>query len=104
MRAIDGLPVKGGWKTFDTPIRVSSGTHVVQIGFAQGSGCAEVSFELSVERRQRYIARAEKLGRESIFRKENLSIWIEDSEGIQITDKAVVPFEFCGGGFGLISV
>ena len=102
--AIDDLPVEGGSKNYDIPIQLSPGKHVVQVGFAQGSGCAKAAIELNVQSRKRYIARGEKLGRESIFRLENLRIWIEDSEGNQVTNDAVVPFRHCGGGFGLIIV
>jgi hypothetical protein len=45
-----------------------------------------------------------QLGRESIFRQYKLKIWIEDSEGTQVTDSAVVPFVYCGGGFGIIFI
>lgn len=104
VRAIDGLPLEGGSKNHDIPTQLSPGKHVVQIRFAQGPGCAEATFELNVQSRQRYIARGEKLGRESIFRPENLRIWLEDSEGNQVTNDVVVPIRHCGGGFGIITV
>ena len=102
--AIDGLPLEGGWKKHDIPTRLAPGMHVVQIGFVQGPGCAKATIELNVQSRQKYIARSEKLGRESIFRLENLRIWLEDSEGNQVSNDVVVPFGHCGGGFGIIVV
>ena len=102
VRGIDGLPVEGGLKDYDVPIRLAPGKHVIQIGFAQGSGCAEATFELIMQSGNSYIARSKKLGRESIFRQENLSIWIEDSNGTPATNDVIVPFGYCGGGFGLI--
>lgn len=102
--SIDSLPVEGGSKHFDSPVPVSPGPHVIIVGFSQGSGCAKASFELKVESGERYIARGEKLGRESLFRQEDLRLWIEDSEGNAVTDDVIVPFGYCGGGFGLIVV
>lgn len=102
--AIDEFPVERGSKNYDSPVSLSPGTHIVAIGFAQGSGCATATFELNIQSRKTYIARSEKLGRESIFRPENLRIWIEDSEGNHVTNDAIVSFGHCGGGFGLIIV
>lgn len=104
VRAIDDFPVERGSKNYNVPIRLSPGKHVIQIGFSQGSGCAEATFDLSVQSGNSYIARGKKLGRESIFRQENLRLWIEDNNGTPATDDAIVPFGFCGGGFGLIIV
>jgi hypothetical protein len=102
--AIDGFAVAEGAKSYASPIQLSPGTHVVQVGFLQGTGCAKAGFDLDVEIEQGYVARAEKLARKGIFRKQNVKIWIEDSEGNQVTEQAVVPFDYCGGGFGLIVI
>ena len=102
--AIDGLPVAEGPESYASPIQLSLGAHVVQVGFAQGTGCARADFDLGVESEQRYVAKAEKLARKGVFRKPDVKIWIEDSEGNQVTEQAVVPFDYCGGGFGLIIV
>ena len=102
--AIDELPLEGGSKNYDKPIPLVPGRHVVTIGFAQGSGCAKATFELNVLGGKAYLAKCENIGRESIFRPENLRIWIEDSEGNQATNDTIVPFGHCGGGFGLIIV
>lgn len=102
--AIDGLPVPEGSKSYASPIQLSLGTHVIQVGFLQGKGCARAGFDPGVESEQRYVARAEKLARKRAFRKQDAKIRIEGSEGNQVTEQAVVPFEFCGGGFGLIVV
>ena len=104
VRAIDKLPVAKGSKNYDIPIQVSLGKHVIRIGFSQGSGCAEAIFELNMQSGISYIARGKKLGRESIFRQENLRLWIEDRSGTPVTNDVIVPFGFCGGGFGLIIV
>lgn len=98
--SIDGIPVEEGWKNHDIPIQLLPGKHDAQVGFVQSNGCAQAIFEVNVQSRKRYFARAEKLGRESMFRQERLRIWIEDSEGNQIADDAVVPFELCGSGIG----
>jgi hypothetical protein len=102
--AIDELPVEGGARNYDNPIPLLLGSHLITVGFAQGSGCAKATFELDVQSRKTYVARGEKLGRESIFRQENLRIWIEDNEGNRVTNDATVKFDYCGGGFGLIIV
>jgi hypothetical protein len=104
VQAVDGLPVQGGSESHDIPLQLSPGKHAVRVGFVQGSGCAQADFELAVKRGGRYTVRGEKLGRESLFRPERLRIWIEDSQGDQVTDDSVVQFDFCGGGFGLIVV
>ena len=98
--AIDELPVEGGSKNYDNPIHLSPGKHDVQIGFRQGSGCAKVNFELNIKSRERYIAKGENLRRESIFRQDNIRIWIENSAGDQVTDYVVVPVHWCSGGLG----
>ena len=102
--AINGYPVAEGSKSYATPMQLSQGIHVVQVGFLQGTGCAKASFDLDVESGQKYVARAEKLARQGLFRKQDVKIWIEDSEGNQIAEQAIAPFDYCGGGFGLIIV
>ena len=99
--AIDELPIERGSKKYDSPVPLSPGTHIVTIGVAQGNGCAKASFELNIQGRKMYIARSEKLGREGIFRPENVRIWIEDTEGNQFTNDAIVPFGHCGGLGGI---
>ena len=101
---IDGLPLEEGARNYDSPTQLSPGVHVIKVGFLQGTGCAEAEFKLNVQRGHKYIAKAEKLARKGIFRKQDLKIWIENSEGNSVTDDVVVPFDYCGGGFGLIVV
>ena len=102
--AIDGFPVAEASKSYASPMQLSLGTHLVQVGFLQGTGCAQAGFNLAVESEQEYVARAGKLARKGVFRKQVVKIWIEDSEGNEVTEPAVVPFDYCGGGFGLIIV
>jgi hypothetical protein len=104
VRRIDDFPVEDGSKSYDMPVQVSPGKHTIEVGFAQGSGCANAVFEVNAESRRTYITRSEKLAREGLFRLQNLRIWIEDSEGNKVTDDAIVPFSYCGGGFGFIFV
>lgn len=104
VHSIDGLPIAKGAKHYASPIQLSPGRHEIQVGFLQGTGCAVAEFNLGVQGDEKYVARAEKLAREGLFDKPNLRVWIEDSEGKRVTDQVVVPFDYCGGGFGLIVV
>ena len=77
--AIDGLPVKGARGSFNTPVYIEAGKHVVQIANKQGTLLANVAFDIDVKGGEKYVARTEVLDLE------NIRVWIENGDGERVT-------------------